>query len=853
MGPKRAIVKPKVNDDNDEALQNNNLVDARRLGLLPDDEGRNKSKVSKKRNKDGKNVKNNESTSSTTNERKQVVELVSDHEEYEEVNQVSNNFDSNRSSESYSEENIDKESDIEFQLSNEISERFDPIAIMFNHLNNGEDLPEEMKALSDLELTKTFCVHQDIKKYHNLKIMKDNPLNEALRVMNKFGFNVKDGWKLHGEFPLQFLPLKYDKKETVHKKLQLAHYVLLCRNNYNQHEAFLQQMEYKVPEQLDMLITAAYTQACMQTSLKVLSPNHLTEDRLEPRELDEHGNDLPTTPIVNKQQDVVNDDIAPTHGSVAKRGLFAGDGHNVYLSGEKIPHYVPPHMAIIDQQLAQAYEAVDRNNMIRNNDALRNTTTVQVVSSKNINHLICESTVTREKMLMIINHATSEIHSSRPFDFRNHIIGTARDALANLLAVKKKLKQEDLDDTTWWDRISQGELLIWLKEIYKDKDSTTNVSTKTLIKEAIEKQSTKFVCNVTQLQSFKTTIAEPLQTIMLDYGDVVDTDDVLFNLLIKKLKALKPPDNKNSEQVIKLLKEDRELLRERPDKPPLRFQHTVYFIQKVVETFINQLSHVQEFWGISDISNLIQKGSTISKKESYDNHSSDTKPTSNKTSYSKDEPPKKKTKHNNDNRSDTKKSDKLPKERMLCNGCGHGDHEFDKCPYKNHPDYNKSGEWRQSTARAKLMETFPNKKPWEIRLHKDFRTDGKTRTSSSDDKGSKKPYGEKCKLLSIDTIYKSEYSVPIDNDLYLISSSVQTGIDTLLVDTLIDSGASANYISEEVAAWIMGKQEDNLNNHSCKLSSREANIRSTSVLASTEYTITSSGLAYLVILYFLMN
>ena len=139
MGPKRALVKPKVNDDNDEALQNNNLEDARRLGLYKDHFKQ--AEKSKKRTKSNKEVKKSsdkksKTTSSTTNERKQVVELVSDLDEYEEVNQVSNNFDSNRSSESYSEENIDKESEIDFQLSNEISERFDPIAIMFNHLNN---------------------------------------------------------------------------------------------------------------------------------------------------------------------------------------------------------------------------------------------------------------------------------------------------------------------------------------------------------------------------------------------------------------------------------------------------------------------------------------------------------------------------------------------------------------------------------------------------------------------------------------------------------------------------------------------------------------------------------------------
>ena len=148
MGPKRAIAKPKVNDDNDEALQNNNLEDARRLGLYKD--YFKQSDKSKKRTKGNKEVKKSsdkksKTTSSTTNERKQVVELVSDHDDYEEVDQVSNNFDSNRSSESYSEENIDKEPEIEFQLSNQIYERFDPIGLMFNHLNNGEDLPVEMQ------------------------------------------------------------------------------------------------------------------------------------------------------------------------------------------------------------------------------------------------------------------------------------------------------------------------------------------------------------------------------------------------------------------------------------------------------------------------------------------------------------------------------------------------------------------------------------------------------------------------------------------------------------------------------------------------------------------------------------
>ena len=98
----------------------------------------------------------------------------------------------------------------------------------------------------------------------------------------------------------------------------------------------------------------------MQTTIKVLSPNHLTEDRLEPRELDEHGNDLPTTPVVNKPQDVVNDEIAPTYGSVAKNGLFAGDGRGVLLSGVKKSHYVPPHMAITDQQLHKLALVFDR-------------------------------------------------------------------------------------------------------------------------------------------------------------------------------------------------------------------------------------------------------------------------------------------------------------------------------------------------------------------------------------------------------------------------------------------------------------------------------------------------------------
>ena len=73
MGPKRAIAKPKVNDDDNKALQNNNLEDARRLGLYEDHFIQlDKSKKRTKSNKEVKKSsdKKSKTTSSTTNERK---------------------------------------------------------------------------------------------------------------------------------------------------------------------------------------------------------------------------------------------------------------------------------------------------------------------------------------------------------------------------------------------------------------------------------------------------------------------------------------------------------------------------------------------------------------------------------------------------------------------------------------------------------------------------------------------------------------------------------------------------------------------------------------------------------------
>jgi len=44
----------------------------------------------------------------------------------------------------------------------------------------------------------------------------------------------------------------------------------------------------------------------------------------------------------------------------------------------------------------------------------------------------------------------------------------------------------------------------------------------------------------------------------------------------------------------------------------------------------------------------------------------------------------------------------------ICSGCGGTYHSFDKCFFKEHPDFNKSGTWEKSTALAKLKAKFPD-------------------------------------------------------------------------------------------------------------------------------------------------
>ena len=58
-----------------------------------------------------------------------------------------------------------------------------------------------------------------------------------------------------------------------------------------------------------------------------------------------------------------------------------------------------------------------------------------------------------------------------------------------------------------------------------------------------------------------------------------------------------------------------------------------------------------------------------------------------------------------------------------CSGCGGTYHTLDKCLFKEHPDFNKSGSWEKSTALTKLKTKYPDDES-RHRLNRKYRIDG---------------------------------------------------------------------------------------------------------------------------------
>ena len=729
----------------------------------------------------------------------------------------------------------------------------DHITDMYNHLLHNDPLPEYFQKMSEQEIAVNYC-----KGINNPKLIEDKNITESqiktsLKVINSYGFYSNQGWFIHRGLPTQFQPQLGDNYERVLHKLQLAYYSLIMRENCNLHEQFLQMLEPMEPGAIHNCITAAYSNVQLLTSIRMDSPTTYFNNRLEPSQLDADGNDIPTTPsrdgslpetALDKEW---SNDEGYSNVRLDKPSMNTLDGDNINVSGTKFrTANVPLVMQGVDKQLSDLYEESYK----KDKGYYKNS--VQVFSTKSISHLICSNSLPRDKIRQIIIYANSELHSPRDFDFGNHFTGHSKTLLTMMLCYHHLLPDDQVDKMTWWNdpKISQQEVLKWLEKLFPVKEEYVNISALNLVRSAIETASVKFQCDFRNVQAIKTSIEEPMAVILGELGDISGEDgsgEELYKLFIRKLKGIKRPYNYSVDPFIinmDKLKSKHDL---KVPRVPLRFQHVVFFIQVVIKSFIDACQPLSEDWRINDIPLLLQKA--VKNHSSYedDSYRPSVKHTTNTTNNSNRDVESRRIKQ-----IDKKDSHKeIANSGIICQGCGKQGHELGKCRLRDHPDFNNSGEpWNKCNSRARLLKRFPNKSLKEISLSSKWSIDGillessidhnPTKKSKIDHKKSKTHEG---KLLShIDTIYNTEYNVPFNTDLILIHSSVQTGDANLPVDTLIDSGASANYISEEIAAWIMNRQEDNKLTHACKLSVEDSNSKSISVLANTQFTIESKGL-----------
>ena len=58
-----------------------------------------------------------------------------------------------------------------------------------------------------------------------------------------------------------------------------------------------------------------------------------------------------------------------------------------------------------------------------------------------------------------------------------------------------------------------------------------------------------------------------------------------------------------------------------------------------------------------------------------------------------------------------------------CSGCGGTYHSLDKCLFKEHPDFNKSGSWEKSSVFTRLKAKYPDDES-RHRLNRKTRIDG---------------------------------------------------------------------------------------------------------------------------------
>jgi hypothetical protein len=144
---------------------------------------------------------------------------------------------------------------------------------------------------------------------------------------------------------------------------------------------------------------------------------------------------------------------------------------------------------------------------------------------------------------------------------------------------------------------------------------------------------------------------------------------------------------------------------------------------------------------------------------------------------------------------------------VICSGCGGTYHSLDKCFFKEHPDFNKSGTWEKSAALAKLKAKIPDD---ESR----HRLDRKSRINDTPlEKKSEKPKGKKGTKVPLDNDAPTTHVVAAaeaaaDNTMYRDCVITTHASNCRVVKVLFDTGSTPfNFVREEIADCIEAANE----------------------------------------------
>ena len=183
-----------------------------------------------------------------------------------------------------------------------------------------------------------------------------------------------------------------------------------------------------------------------------------------------------------------------------------------------------------------------------------------------------------------------------------------------------------------------------------------------------------------------------------------------------------------------------------------------------------------------------------------------------------------------------------------CSGCGGTYHTLDKCLFREHPDFNKSGSWEKSTALTKLKTKYPDDES-RRKLNRKYRIDGtplekpielpNKADKHKGKKGTKVPHDDDDDDTPVTHIVAAA-DAAADSTMYRECVITTNASNCRVVKVLFDTGSIPyNFIREEIAEWIEAEELKLPND--CYLSTEERRQQTTVSLAGTgSHTVVSS-------------